>query len=347
MEAIDSKYGAGSVFLASSKPILNIAAVSTGSASLDLALGVGGIPMGRIIEVYGPEGSGKTTLTLSMVREYQRAGHVAAFVDAEHALDPIWAKNIGVDMDALMISQPDSGEEALTIVEMMAASRQVGLVVVDSVAALVPQAEIDGEMGDSHIGAQARLMSQAMRKLVAIAFDSNCTIIFINQIRMKIGVMFGNPEVTPGGRALKFYSSVRLDIRRYKAIKDGDENVGNEVTVKVVKNKVAPPFKKAECALYFGKEGYPYGIDYASSLVNLAVDAGMIKKQGSWHSYGETKLGNGFNATCTFVRENQDVMDELEAKIRETHGYVQEPKGIEEPENIEDTEELEMKDLEE
>ncbi len=344
MEAIDTKCGAGSIFLASSRPILNVAAVSTGSASLDLALGVGGIPMGRIVEVYGPEGSGKTTLTLSIAREFQRAGHVAAFVDAEHALDPIWAQNIGVDMDALMISQPDSGEEALTIVEMLAASRQVSVVVIDSVAALVPQAEIDGEMGDSHIGLQARLMSQAMRKLVAIAFDSNCTIIFINQIRMKIGVMFGSPETTPGGRALKFYSSVRLDIRRAKAIKEGDENVGNEVMVKVAKNKVAPPFKKAECALYFGKKGYPYGIDYASSLINLAVDAGIIKKQGSWHSYGEVRLGNGFNATCAFLRDNQGTMDELEAKVREVHGYVQETEGIEEPE---DTEELEMKDLEE
>ena len=340
MAMINKKYGDGSILLANSRPIMDISAISTGSAGLDCALGVWGIPKGRVIEIYGPEGSGKTSLTLSIIKECQRAGGTAAFVDAEHALDIEWAENIGVNMSTLMLSQPGSGEQALTIVEMLATSKQVDLIVVDSVAALVPQAEIDGEMGQSHIGAQARLMSQAMRKLVKKANDAECAIIFINQIRMKIGVMFGNPETTPGGRALKFYSSVRLDIRRLKAIKEGDLNVGNDVKVKVVKNKVAPPFKTAICALYFGLEGYPYGIDYASSLVNLAIESDIIEKQGSWYSYGEIRIGNGLNNACAFLRENEDLLRELESKVREVYDN----RIKKDPESTEPTE---QEDLEE
>jgi recombination protein RecA len=340
MAMINKKYGDGSILLASSRPIIDVPAISTGSAGLDSALGVWGIPKGRVIEIYGPEGSGKTSLTLSIIKECQQSGGTAAFVDAEHALDIEWAENIGVNMDTLMLSQPDSGEQALTIVEMLTASKQVDLIVIDSVAALVPQAEIDGEMGDSHIGAQARLMSQAMRKLVKKASAAGCAIIFINQIRMKIGVMFGNPETTPGGRALKFYASVRMDIRRLKAIKDGDINVGNEVKIKVVKNKVAPPFKTAICALYFGLDDYPYGIDYASSLVNLAVEAGIVKKQSSWYNYGDIRLGNGYNNACALLRENEDLQKELESKVREVYD-----KRIKK--NPEPTEPTEQEDFEE
>jgi len=324
MAEIEKKYGSGAITFGAG-PVLDIPSISTGSATLDSALGVWGIPKGRIVEVYGPEGSGKTTLCLSIVKECQKVGGIAAFVDAEHALDPKWAEKIGVDVDNLMISQPSSGEEALTIVEMLATSKQVDLVVVDSVAALTPQAEIDGELGEAHIGAQARLMSQAMRKLVAGVKRSNCIVVFINQIRMKIGVMFGNPEVTPGGRALKFYSSVRLDIRRSSAIKKGDEHLGNMVKIKVVKNKVAPPFKVAECALYFGKDGDPSGIDYAASLVELARDAGVIEVSGSWYSFDELRLGNGSDNAYAFVREDEKVAKQILSKVMELRA----PKKVE------------------
>jgi len=523
MKAIDDKFGNGAITLGAG-PALDVPSISTGSASLDLALGVWGMPKGRIAEVYGPESSGKTTLCLSIIKECQKQGGVAAFVDAEHALDPTWASNIGVDIDNLMISQPSSGEEALSIVEMLAGSKQVDLIVVDSVAALIPQAEIDGEMGDRQIGAQAQLMSKAMRKLVSITNKSNCTIIFINQIRMKIGVMFGclhgdtlinfvdgsalpikdvvekkiegdvwcydegsnnfvgrkiidwhnngdvldkcdflsillrgpgngngrmnicvtpnhrvltdngwaeagdliigdrimtkqknilsgdshcmrrklpdgvddcrectlhvtgqysttyaevvsirtassrqfrtkgkyditvdgchnysaggrhngvivhnSPETTPGGRALKFYSSIRLDIRRAGAIKKGDDNIGNSIKVKVVKNKVAPPFRQAEFGLYFGRDGYPSGIDYASSLVDIAVDVGIIKQQGSWYNYGEMRLGNGQENAYGMIRSNIDLMAEISDKVRAAFS----PDGVDT-----DTEDTEDKDIE-
>ena len=309
-------YGEGSIILAGSKPIMDVPVISTGSIALDKALGVWGMPKGRIAEIFGPEGSGKTTLCLSIVKNAQMAGGTAAFVDAEHALDLEWARKIGVDIDKLLISQPSSGEEALNIVEMLAASSQIDVIVIDSVAALVPLAEIAGDVGDHHIGAHARLMSQGMRKLTGIVGRSNCAVIFINQIRMKIGVMFGNPETTPGGRALKFYSSVRIDIRRQSAIKEGDENVGSELIVKIPKNKVAPPFKKANCQLYFGMDGYPSGIDYASSLVKLAAEEKIIDKQGAWYSYGELRLGQGFTKACAFVRDNADIAAEIESKIK-------------------------------
>ena len=319
MAAIQKKHGDGSIILAGAGPALNIDAIKTGAVSLDIALGIGGIPVGRIIEIYGMEGSGKTTLSLSIIKECQKAGGVAAFVDAEHALDIVWAKNMGVDVDHLMVSQPDSGEEALQIVEMLAASKQVQVIIVDSVAALIPQAEIDGEIGDHSIGSQARLMSQAMRKLKSVASRSKCSIIFTNQIRMKIGVMFGNPETTPGGNALKFYSSVRIQVSRKEAIKDDSVSIGNQVSAKVVKNKVAPPFKTAIFPLYFGLAGMPYGIDHTSSLFELATDSEIVEKHGSSYSFGDIRLGNGKQNAIIMLRENPDLVSQIEAKVFEAN----------------------------
>lgn len=314
--AIKKQFGDGSVMIGS-QPIIDVPSISTGALSLDRALGVWGIPRGRVVEIYGPESSGKTTLALSIIAQCQKAGHMAAFVDAENALDTIWAKNLGVDVDNLLISQPDNGEQALEIVEMFAYSGQVKVIVVDSVAALVPQAEIDSPMGQQAIGLQARLMSQAMRKLVAAANKNDCIIIFINQIRMKIGVMFGNPETTPGGNALKFYSSVRLDIRRTGSVKEGDVIIGNNVRISVKKNKVAPPFKTAEFVIYFGLNDYPYGIDYVSSMIDMAVELGFVQRAGSWYNYGEIRLGMGHANACQLLRTNPDMASEIEMKIKE------------------------------
>lgn len=309
---IEKQFGKGSVMrmgdVAASR---DIDVVSTGSLGLDIALGVGGLPRGRVVEIYGPESSGKTTLTLQVIAEMQKLGGVAAFVDAEHALDPGYAGKLGVNVDDLLVSQPDTGEQALEIVDMLVRSGAVDIVVVDSVAALTPKAEIEGDMGDSHMGLQARLMSQALRKLTANIKRSNTLVIFINQIRMKIGVMFGSPETTTGGNALKFYASVRLDIRRIGSVKKGDEIVGSETRVKVVKNKVAPPFKQAEFEILYGE-----GISFAGELVDLGVSYGFIQKAGSWYSYGNDKIGQGKDNVKTFLKENPEKAKEIEAKIR-------------------------------
>ena len=309
---IEKQYGKGSVMkLGDSRAQMNVEGVPTGSLSLDLALGIGGLPKGRIIEIYGPESSGKTTVALHAVAEVQKRGGIAGFIDAEHALDPVYAKNIGVDIDNLYISQPDCGEQALEIAETMVRSGAVDIVIVDSVAALVPKAEIDGDMGDSHVGLQARLMSQALRKLTSIVSKSNCIVIFINQLREKIGVMFGNPETTTGGRALKFYSSVRLDVRRVEALKQGGEVVGNHTRVKVVKNKVAPPFKEAEFDIMFGQ-----GISKEGDILDLAADLGIINKSGAWYAYNGEKIGQGRENAKTYLKENPLICDEVEAKVR-------------------------------
>ena len=294
---------------------VDIESISTGSLGLDIALGIGGVPKGRIVEIYGPESSGKTTLTLHCVAEEQKKGGVCAFVDAEHALDPQYAKKLGVDLDELLISQPDTGEQALEITDTLVRSGAVSMVVVDSVAALTPKSELEGDMGDSNVGVQARLMSQAMRKLTGSISRSNCMVIFINQIRMKIGVMFGSPETTTGGNALKFYSSVRLDIRRIGAIKDRDEVVGNATRVKVVKNKVAPPFKQVEFDIMYGE-----GISKTGELLDLGVNAGVVEKSGSWYSYGDERIGQGRENAKIFLSENPDIAYELEDKIRAAHG---------------------------
>ena len=291
---------------------MNVETVPTGSLSLDIALGLGGLPKGRIIEVYGPESSGKTTVALHCVAEVQKRGGIAGFIDAEHALDPVYARNIGVDIDNLYISQPDCGEQALEITETMVRSGAVDIVVVDSVAALVPKAEIDGDMGDSHVGLQARLMSQALRKLTAVISKSNCIVIFINQLREKVGVMFGNPETTTGGRALKFYSSVRLDVRRTESLKQGGEIVGNHVRVKVVKNKIAPPFREAEFDIMFGQ-----GISREGDVLDLAVNAGIVNKSGAWYAYEGDKIGQGRENAKTYIHENPAFFDMLEAKVRD------------------------------
>ena len=289
-------------------------AISTGALSLDLALGVGGIPRGRVIEVYGPEAGGKTTLTLHVLAEVQRKGGTAAFIDAEHALDPAYAKSIGVDLDSLLISQPDSGEQALEITEKLVRSSAIDLIVIDSVAALVPRAEIEGEMGDTHMGLQARLMSQALRKLTSLVSKTKTSIIFINQLRQKIGVMFGNPETTPGGLALKFYSSVRIDIRRIENIKKGDEIIGTRVRAKIVKNKVAPPYRKAEFIMLYGK-----GISREICIIDMGVQAGMVQKAGSWFLYGDQRLGQGLDNARLFLEANVEIANELEAKLKEKY----------------------------
>ena len=309
---IEKQYGKGAVMkLGDSAANMNVETIPTGSLSLDIALGLGGVPKGRIIEVYGPESSGKTTVALHMVAEVQKRGGIAGFIDAEHALDPAYAKNIGVDIENLYISQPDNGEQALEITETMVRSGAVDIIIVDSVAALVPKAEIDGDMGDSHVGLQARLMSQALRKLTAAISKSNCIVIFINQLREKVGVMFGNPETTTGGRALKFYSSIRLDVRRIEALKQGGEMVGNRTRIKVVKNKVAPPFREAEFDIMFGK-----GISKEGDVLDLAASVGIVQKSGAWFAYGGDKIGQGRENAKAYLREHPEIMDEIEHKVR-------------------------------
>ena len=309
---IEKQFGKGSIMkLGDSNVNLNVESVPTGSLSLDIALGLGGVPRGRVVEIYGPESSGKTTVALHMVAEVQKRGGIAGFIDAEHALDPNYAKNIGVDIDNLYISQPDSGEQALEITETMVRSGAVDIVIVDSVAALVPKAEIDGDMGDSHVGLQARLMSQALRKLTPVVSKNNCVVIFINQLREKVGIMFGNPETTTGGRALKFYSSVRLDVRRIETLKQGGEVIGNRTRVKIVKNKVAPPFKEAEFDIMFGK-----GISTEGDILDLASNVGIVQKSGAWFAYNESKIGQGRENAKQFLSEHPDIMAEIEAKVR-------------------------------
>lgn len=309
---IEKQYGKGSVMkLGESGANMQVETVPTGSLSLDIALGLGGVPKGRIIEIYGPESSGKTTVALHMVAEVQKRGGIAGFIDAEHALDPVYAKNIGVDIDNLYISQPDNGEQALEITETMVRSGAVDIVIVDSVAALVPKAEIDGDMGDSHVGLQARLMSQALRKLTAAISKSNCIVIFINQLREKVGVMFGNPETTTGGRALKFYSSIRMDVRRVETLKQGGEMVGNRTRIKVVKNKIAPPFKQAEFDIMFGE-----GISQEGDILDLAVDLNIINKSGAWFAYNGAKIGQGRENAKIYLKEHPEVRDEVEKKVR-------------------------------
>ena len=313
---IEKAYGKGAVMkLGDSSARMNVETVPTGSLSLDIALGLGGIPKGRIIEIYGPESSGKTTVTLHMIAEVQKRGGIAGFIDAEHALDPVYAKNIGVDIDNLYISQPDNGEQALEITETMVRSGAIDIVVVDSVAALVPKAEIDGDMGDSHVGLQARLMSQALRKLTAVISKSNCTVVFINQLREKVGIMFGNPETTTGGRALKFYSSVRLDVRRIESLKQGGEVTGNRTRVKVVKNKIAPPFKEAEFDIMFGE-----GISAVGDILDLAANINVINKSGAWFAYEGNKIGQGRENAKQYLKDNPAVCAEVERKVREFYG---------------------------
>ena len=310
---IEKQYGKGSIMkLGDESAKMNVETIPTGALSLDIALGLGGLPKGRIIEIYGPESSGKTTVALHAVAEVQRRGGIAGFIDAEHALDPVYAKNIGVDIDNLYISQPDCGEQALEITETMVRSGAVDIVIVDSVAALVPKAEIDGDMGDSHVGLQARLMSQALRKLTAVISKSNCIVIFINQLREKVVVMFGNPETTTGGRALKVYASVRMDVRRVEALKQGGEVIGNRTRVKIVKNKVAPPFKEAEFDIMFGQ-----GISKEGDILDLASDVGVINKSGAWYAYNGEKIGQGRENAKVYLKENPLVCEEVEAKVRE------------------------------
>ena len=308
---IERSFGKGSIMKLGQEQAVEIDAVSTGSLGLDIALGIGGLPRGRVVEIYGPESSGKTTLSLHVVAEAQKAGGTCAFVDAEHALDPAYARNLGVDLDELLISQPDTGEQALEIADTLVRSGAIDVLVVDSVAALVPRAELEGEMGDTHVGLQARLMSQALRKLTSSISRSHCMVIFINQIRMKIGVMFGNPETTTGGNALKFYSSVRLDIRRIGAVKQGDEVTGNETRVKVVKNKVSPPFRQAEFQILYGQ-----GINQLGEVLDLGVQQGLVDKSGAWYAYKGDKIGQGKQNACDFLRENPAIAEEIEQEIR-------------------------------
>lgn len=311
LDKIEKNYGKGSIMKLGDRPDEDYEAISTGSISLDTALGIGGFPKGRIIEVYGPESSGKTTLAIHAIAESQKKGGIAAFIDAEHAFDPTYAKKLGVDIDNLLVSQPDNGEQALEIADNLIRSGAIDIIVIDSVAALTPKAEIDGEMGESKVGLHARLMSQALRKLTSTISKTGCCCIFINQLREKIGVMFGNPETTTGGNALKFYASVRLDIRRVQAIKDGDQNIGNRVKVKVVKNKVAPPFRSCEFDLMFGE-----GISKTGEIVDLGVECGIIKKSGSWFSYGDSKLAQGREGVKNLLRDNPELCEELESQIR-------------------------------
>ena len=323
---IDKRFGKGSVMsLGDDRARIDIDAISTGSVSLDIACGIGGLPRGRIIEIFGPESSGKTTLALHVIAEAQKLGGKAAFIDAEHALDPVYARNLGVNIDELLVSQPDTGEDALEITEMLIRSGAISVVVVDSVAALVPKAEIEGDMGDSHMGQQARLMSQALRKLTGVANKTNTMIIFINQLREKIGVMFGNPETTTGGRALKFYSSIRLDVRRIESIKMGDNVIGNRTRVKVVKNKVAPPFKMTEFDIMYGE-----GISKAGDILDCATEAGILEKSGSWYSYQGERIGQGRENVKNYLKEHPEFMNKLEAQIKEK--YIS-PKMDEEPED--------------
>ena len=325
---IEKQYGKGAVMKLGDPSVqMNVETIPTGSLSLDIALGLGGVPRGRIVEIYGPESSGKTTVTLHMVAEVQRMGGIAGFRDAEHALDPVYAKNIGVDIDNLYISQPDSGEQGLEIAETMVRSGALDIVVVDSVAALVPKAEIDGEMGDSHVGLQARLMSQALRKLTAVISKSNCVVVFINQLREKVGVMFGNPETTTGGRALKFYSSVRLDVRRIESLKQGGEVIGNRTRVKIVKNKVAPPFKEAEFDIMFGK-----GISREGDILDLAAEQNVIVKSGAWYAYEGNKIGQGRENAKQYLRDNPEVCRTVEEKVREHYGFDKKPDKVTETE---------------
>ncbi|MGN1146917.1 MAG: recombinase RecA [Lachnospiraceae bacterium] len=322
---IEKQYGKGAVMkLGDPAAQMNVETIPTGSLSLDVALGLGGIPKGRIVEIYGPESSGKTTVTLHMIAEVQKRGGIAGFIDAEHALDPVYAKNIGVDIDNLYISQPDSGEQALEITETMVRSGAIDIIVVDSVAALVPKAEIEGDMGDSHVGLQARLMSQALRKLTAVISKSNCTVIFINQLREKVGIMFGNPETTTGGRALKFYSSVRLDVRRIESLKQGGEVIGNRTRVKVVKNKIAPPFKEAEFDIMFGE-----GISIAGDILDLAAEVGIINKSGAWYAYEGNKIGQGRENAKQYLKDNPAVCAEVETKVRAHFGLQKDTLGAE------------------
>ena len=321
LSQIERQYGKGAVMkLGDNTARMNVETVPTGSLSLDIALGLGGIPKGRIVEIYGPESSGKTTVTLHMIAEVQKRGGIAGFIDAEHALDPVYAKNIGVDIDNLYISQPDSGEQALEITETMVRSGAIDIIVVDSVAALTPKAEIDGDMGDSHVGLQARLMSQALRKLTAVISKSNCTVIFINQLREKVGVMFGNPETTTGGRALKFYSSVRLDVRRIEQLKQSGETIGNRTRIKVVKNKIAPPFKEAEFDIMFGT-----GISKEGDILDLAAVNGIVNKSGAWYAYDGNKIGQGRENAKQFLRDNPEACAKIEAQVRELFGLEADP----------------------
>ena len=315
LSQIEKQYGKGSVMKLGDTSHMQVETVPTGSLSLDIALGAGGVPKGRIVEIYGPESSGKTTVALHMVAEVQKRGGIAGFIDAEHALDPVYARNIGVDIDNLYISQPDNGEQALEITETMVRSGAVDIVIVDSVAALVPKAEIEGDMGDSHVGLQARLMSQALRKLTSVVSKTNCIVIFINQLREKIGVMFGNPETTTGGRALKFYASVRLDVRRTEALKQGGEVIGNHTKVKVVKNKIAPPFKEAEFDIMFGQ-----GISTIGDILDLAANCGIVNKSGAWYAYNDAKIGQGRENAKQYLKENHQICDEIERKVREYYG---------------------------
>ena len=316
LQQIEKKYGKGAIMKMDGENVQQVEATSSGCLTLDNALGIGGFPIGRIVEIYGPESSGKTTVALHAVAEVQKKGGTAAFIDAEHALDPLYASKLGVEIENLYISQPDSGEQALEILETLVRSGAIDIVVVDSVAALTPQAEIDGEMGDSHVGLQARLMSQALRKLTAVASKSKCTIIFINQLREKVGVMYGNPEVTTGGKALKFYATVRIDIRKTDAIKDGTEIVGNHVKAKIVKNKVAPPFKVAEFDIMYGT-----GISALGCMVDVAVEKGIIQKSGSWFSYNDEKIGQGRERVLDYLRNNPDLADTINAQVREKLGF--------------------------
>ena len=333
---IEKKYGKGSIMKMGEAPRVSVSAIPTGAINLDIALGIGGIPRGRVIEIYGPESSGKTTLALHMIAEDQKQGNMCAFIDAEHAMDADYARNLGVDIDNLILSQPDTGEQGLDIAESLVRSGAVDLIVIDSVAALVPRAEIEGEMGDSHVGLQARLMSQALRRLTGVIAKSNTTVVFINQLREKVGVMFGSPETTTGGRALKFYSSVRLDIRRIKTINEGDNSIGSRTRVKVVKNKVAPPFKVVEFDIMYGT-----GISKSGVILDTAVEMDIVDKAGSWFSYDGEKLGQGRENVKTYLEENQDIMNEIEGKIRATLAPDQEDETGEKGEDTQERLDLE------
>lgn len=322
LQDIEKQFGKGSVMKLGEETHNEIDVVSSGSLTLDIALGVGGYPKGRIIEIYGPESSGKTTFALEAIAEVQKAGGRAAFIDAEHALDPVYAKNLGVDINELLLSQPDTGEQALEICEALVRSEAINIVVIDSVAALVPQAEIEGEMGDSHVGLQARLMSQALRKLSGTINKTNTIAIFINQLREKVGVLFGNPETTPGGRALKFYSTIRLDVRRGEQIKNGDNVIGNKTNVKVVKNKVAPPFKTAQVEIMYGT-----GVSREAEILDLASEIGIVDKSGAWYAYKGEKIGQGKENAKAFLRDNPPIKEEIEQKVRESHGILKKEKN--------------------